>query len=81
VRLNLLLGAFVGTLLGIGAALVAELRDRRMRGMEDVEQVFGLPLLTTLPSSRMRIAGAPSESFLRRLRRLGFKRRALGSPA
>lgn len=81
VRLNLLLGAFVGTLLGIGAALIAELRDRRMRGMEDVEQVFGLPLLTTLPSSRMRIAGAPSESFLRRLRRLGFKRRALGSPA
>jgi chain length determinant protein EpsF len=82
VRLNLLLGAFVGTLLGVAAALGAELRDRRVRGIDDVEQVFGLPLMTMLPSSRVRLAGEPpADSVARRLRRLGFKRRALGTAA
>jgi chain length determinant protein EpsF len=80
VRLNLLLGAFVGTLLGIAAALGAELRDRRVRGAEDVQQVFGLPLLAMLPSAR---PSAPSstDGLAHRLRRIFFKHRALGSPA
>lgn len=73
VALNVLLGIFLGGLLGIAAALARELRDRRVRGVEDIKEVFlGLPLLTTLPPAR-RGGMAPRERPLR----LQYKRRAL----
>jgi chain length determinant protein EpsF len=78
VRLNLLAGAFIGTLLGIATALGMELRDRRVRSMEDALQVFGLPILVTLPSGRTRIPLAPERSPLGSRLRLRFRRRALG---
>jgi len=78
VRLNLLAGVFIGTLLGIATALGMELRDRRVRSMEDALQVFGLPLLVTLPSGRTRIPVAPERSPLGSRLRLKFRRRALG---
>jgi chain length determinant protein EpsF len=80
VLLNLLLGVFVGTLLGVTAALGIEMRDRRVRCREDVLQVFGLPILTSLPSAQQRAAATRDHSsLLTRLRRMRFKRRALRS--
>jgi chain length determinant protein EpsF len=46
--LNTLLAVFLGTLLGIGAALAMELANRRIRSREDIEQALGLPVLAEL---------------------------------
>ena len=82
VRLNLLAGVLLGTLLGVAAALGLELRDRRIRGQEDALQVFGLPILATLPAAQSGAADARRASrFPSRLQRLRFKRRAEGLSA
>lgn len=47
-RLNLLLAAFGGTLLGIGVALLLELANRRVRSAQDIAQVLDLPVLARL---------------------------------
>lgn len=47
-RLNLLVAAFAGTLLGIGLALLLELMNRRVRSAEDMVQVLDLPVLARL---------------------------------
>lgn len=46
--LNVLLSVFLGTLLAVGAALVLELLDRRVRSAEDLEQTLELPVLADL---------------------------------
>ncbi len=43
--LHALLGALLGAMAGVAAALLLELRDRRVRVAADVEQLLGLPLL------------------------------------
>ena len=48
--LNTLLAVFLGTLLGVGAALALELADRRIRSRDDIEQALGLPVLAELRS-------------------------------
>jgi polysaccharide biosynthesis transport protein len=50
VVLNTLLAVFLGTLLGVGAALALELADRRIRSRDDIEQALGLPVLAELRS-------------------------------
>ena len=81
VLLNLLFGLLVGGLLGITAAMGLELRDRRVRGMEDA-RVFGLPILASLPWGRQPASTERERSPVRsRLLRLKFKRRPLGSSA
>jgi uncharacterized protein involved in exopolysaccharide biosynthesis len=53
VLLNVLIAIFLGTLLAVGAALILELLDRRVRSAEDLEQSLGLPVLADLaPSTR-----------------------------
>jgi polysaccharide biosynthesis transport protein len=47
--LNLVLGGFLGLTLGIGAALSAEVLDKRIHGAEDIEQRLNLPVLATIP--------------------------------
>lgn len=47
--LNTLLAVFVGTLLAIGTALVLELRDRRIRGLDDAVAALGLPVIGVMP--------------------------------
>lgn len=47
-------GAVAGLVLGLGAAVTAELRDERVRGPEDLEEILPVPLLTTLPEVRER---------------------------
>lgn len=46
--LNLLLSLFVGTLLGVGVALLKELFDRRVRSAAELVQVLEIPLLGVL---------------------------------
>ncbi len=46
--LNSAVGAFLGTLLGIGGAMAAELRNRRVRGAQDLELASGVRPMGTL---------------------------------
>ena len=47
--LNTLLSIFLGTLLAVGTALVLELKDRRVRNVDDVVEALGLPVLGLMP--------------------------------
>lgn len=49
---NVALGILLGLLLGIGLALGREQFDRRLRDLEDVEEILRLPILGTIPRSR-----------------------------
>lgn len=54
--LNMLLSLFVGTLLGVGAAMLKELFDRRVRSASEVMQTLEMPLLGVLarkPTGRL----------------------------
>lgn len=46
--LNLVLGLFVGLLLAIGFAMLAELIDRRIRSKDDIEDILNLVVLADL---------------------------------
>ena len=52
VLLNTVLALFLGSLLGVGAALLLELMDQRVRGEEDLGQIDGLPVLGVIPATR-----------------------------
>ena len=61
--LNTLLAILGGGLLAIGAALALELRDRRVRNMDDVVAALGLPVIGALPKPGSKLAlggGSPS---------------------
>lgn len=60
VLLNVLVSIFLGTLLGVGLALVLELMNRRVRSTEDLADLANLPLLGQLSSAKraIRLAGA-----------------------
>jgi succinoglycan biosynthesis transport protein ExoP len=51
-RRNGLIGAFLGLLLGLALALGREQLDRRLKHPDELEEQFGLPLLTSIPKSR-----------------------------
>jgi uncharacterized protein involved in exopolysaccharide biosynthesis len=51
--LNLALAVFLGTLLGVGVALLLEMLDQRIRSEADVAGTLQLPLLATLPVARL----------------------------
>jgi len=48
---NVLISVFLGTLLGIGLALVLELGNRRVRSTEDLALALGLPVLASISST------------------------------
>ncbi|HMH27270.1 MAG TPA: chain length determinant protein EpsF [Steroidobacteraceae bacterium] len=52
--INLIVAIFLGGVLGIGAALAAEMRNRRVREDEDVVELLGVPLLGKLEVVRVR---------------------------
>jgi chain length determinant protein EpsF len=62
VGLNTLLSVLGGALLAIGTALFLELRDRRVRNIDDVVAALGLPVLASLPKpgSRLALGGGTS---------------------
>jgi capsular exopolysaccharide synthesis family protein len=45
------LGGLLGLLIGLGLALVVERLDRRIRGLEELEHIYGLPMLGVVPNS------------------------------
>lgn len=49
---NVVLGGFVGLLMGLGLALLLERFDRRLRDSEEIEATLGRPILGTVPESR-----------------------------
>lgn len=51
VLLNTALAVFLGLLLGVGAALLLELIDQRVRGAEDLALLDGVPLLGIIPAA------------------------------
>lgn len=57
--LNLVLSVFLGSLLGVGVALLLELIDQRVRGEEDLLQLVGVPLLGVVPSAARRSRFSP----------------------
>ncbi|WP_314214322.1 polysaccharide biosynthesis tyrosine autokinase [Pseudarthrobacter equi] len=48
-KLNLALGALVGLALGVAYAVIRRHLDRRIRNAAEIEQVFGIPAIGTLP--------------------------------
>jgi len=55
--LNVLLAAFVGSLLGVGTAFLIELLDRRVRSREDLTLALGIPVLGEISKESGFIAG------------------------
>lgn len=51
VFLNLLVSIFLGTLLGVGLALMLELKDRKVRSTQDLSDVLDLPVLGSIGSA------------------------------
>lgn len=56
-KLNALLGALFGLLIGGGLAVLLERLDKRLRTTEDLEHAYGLTLLGGVPKSRALTSG------------------------
>lgn len=52
VMFNLLLGAVIGLLAGIGLAFLLEMLDNTIKNQEDIEQRLGMPFLGVIPAIR-----------------------------
>ncbi len=48
VLLNLILAVFLGTLLGLGAAILVELIDRRVRSPDDISSALSIPVFAVI---------------------------------
>lgn len=71
ILLNTALSVVVGLIFGTGLALLLELRDRRVRGVEDVIEALKLPILGVMPKPGARRSGQQ--------RLLGMEQRVLGN--
>jgi polysaccharide biosynthesis transport protein len=64
VFLNVLVSIFLGTLLGVGLALMLELANRRVRSADDLSEALDLPVLGTIAAAgsmvRRKAGGAPA---------------------
>ena len=54
ILLNIVLGAFVGLVLGIGFGLLAELLDRRVRGRDDISIILGVPVFAVIEGNTIK---------------------------
>jgi len=52
--INLIIAVFLGGVLGIGAAVSAEMRNRRVREDEDMVDILGVPLLGSIDFIQVR---------------------------
>jgi len=71
ILLNTALSIVVGLIFGIGVALLLELRDRRVRGIDDIMDALKLPILGVMPKPGTRRSGPQ--------RLLGMEQRVLGN--
>jgi len=71
VLLNSLLAIFTGTLLGVAAALLLEIRDRRVRTLEDVVGALGLPVIGIMPKPNVGKRGGVNKASLAQQRVVG----------
>jgi len=62
VGLNLMLGALVGLVLGIGLAFFIEYLDTSVKTMEDVESLLGVPVLAIIPKGIKLLHKEPGDS-------------------
>ena len=62
ISINLLIAAFMGTLMGVGLALLLELMNRRVRSSDDLMQMLDLPVLANISSNstKRRFIDGPS---------------------
>jgi chain length determinant protein EpsF len=74
VGLNIALGVFLGLLLGMAVALLLELNDRRVRGVEDVVSSLGLPVIGMLPKANTKRSLSGKQALL-------LQQRVIGLPA
>lgn len=78
ILLNVLISVFLGTLLGVGLALILELGNRRVRSVEDLAEIIDLPVLATVPSA---VSPSTLRRFPKKLSRLKASRQVLGIKA
>ena len=52
VVLNIVLSVFLGAMLGTGLALLLELKDKRVRSIEDISEEIALPLLAVITAPK-----------------------------
>ena len=60
VKTNTVLGGFLGLLVGLGCAFLLERFDRRIRRVSELESIYRLPMLGSIPESdalSTRVAG------------------------
>ncbi len=68
--INIMLSMFVGLMLGVGAALLLELSQRRIRSADDLVQTLGIPVLASLDAEQTDL------NWMSALRRLFSSRQA-----
>lgn len=54
IMLNILLSIFLGTMLGVGFGLVAEMMDRRIRSREDITELLEIPVFAVIENNPSR---------------------------
>ena len=65
--MNGVLGAMLGLLFAVFAAVALEFIDRRMKDEDEIQSIFGLPILATVPAAARRSrGGGPSDDQLQR---------------
>lgn len=69
--LNSLLAIFIGALLAVGAALLLEIKDRRVRNVEDLAVALGLPVIGIMPKPSARKLGGINRPSLAQQRVVG----------
>lgn len=61
---NVVLGLILGIVLGLALAALIERLDRRVRSVEELEELFGLPIIARIPKSKA-FENAPTEAMLK----------------
>lgn len=70
---NVILGVILGLLLGLGVAGLLEALDRRIATSDEMEELYGLPVLARVPRSRLLTSSTPSHLDARSLEGEAFR--------
>ncbi len=54
------IGLFLGVLLGTALVVILERRDRRIKTLEEIEEIYGVPVIGTIPESAGLRSGRPT---------------------